>query len=63
MAITYKDIDLLTQKASIAGTEKLPVSATEYITPAQIAASAESMSAQEVTAAIESAWNAVFVTE
>lgn len=38
MAITYRDIDDLTQKSSVAGTEKLPVSATEYITPAQIAA-------------------------
>lgn len=33
---TYKDISLLTQKATIAGTEKLPVSDTEYITPSQI---------------------------
>lgn len=33
---TYKDINLLTQKATIAGTEKLPVSDTEYITPDQI---------------------------
>lgn len=37
MAITYKDINLLTQKGSVAGTEKLPVSDTQYITPAQIA--------------------------
>ena len=36
MAITYKDINLLTQKPSVAGTEKLPVSDTQYITPAQI---------------------------
>lgn len=36
MAVTYKDIDLLTQKANVAGTEKLPVSETEYITPEQI---------------------------
>ena len=34
---TYKDINLLTQKSSVAGTEKLPVSDTEYITPDQIA--------------------------
>ncbi len=39
MAIIYKDIDLLTQKSSVAGTEKLPVSDTQYITPSQIAAS------------------------
>ena len=39
MAIIYKDIDLLTQKSSVAGTEKLPVSDTQYITTAQIAAS------------------------
>lgn len=37
MAVTYKDIDLLTQKSAVAGTEKLPVSDTEYITPDQIA--------------------------
>lgn len=36
MAITHKDINLLTQKATIAGTEKLPVSDTEYITTGQI---------------------------
>lgn len=36
MAITYKDISQLTQKSAVAGTEKLPVSDTEYITPAQI---------------------------
>lgn len=33
----FKDIDELSQKATIAGTEKLPVSDTEYITPDQIA--------------------------
>ena len=38
MAIIYKDINLLTQKSAAAGTEKLPVSDTEYITPDQIAA-------------------------
>ena len=37
MSVTYKDIALYTQKASVAGTEKIPVSDTEYITPAQIA--------------------------
>ena len=37
MGVTYKDINLLTQKASVAGSEKLPVSDTEYITPSQIA--------------------------
>lgn len=36
MSVTYKDIDLLTQKSSVAGTEKLPVSDTEYISPDQI---------------------------
>lgn len=36
MAIIHKDINLLTQKQAVAGTEKLPVSATEYITPNQI---------------------------
>ncbi len=36
MAVTYKDIDLLSQKSTVAGTEKLPVSDTQYITPAQI---------------------------
>lgn len=38
---TYKDINLLTQKAAVAGTEKLPVSDTEYITPDGITADAE----------------------
>lgn len=33
---TYKDINLLTQKSAVVGTEKLPVSDTEYITPGQI---------------------------
>ena len=37
MAVTYKDIDQLTQKPSVAGTEKIPVSDTQYITPNQIA--------------------------
>ena len=37
MAVTYKDINDYTQKSSVAGTEKLPVSDTEYISPAQIA--------------------------
>lgn len=39
MAVTYKDIDDLSQKSTIAGTEKLPVSDTQYITPEQIATS------------------------
>lgn len=37
MAIVYKDIGQLTQKSSVAGTEKIEVSDTEYITPSQIA--------------------------
>ena len=37
-SVTYKDIETYSQKASVAGTEKIPVSATEYITPTQIAA-------------------------
>lgn len=36
MAVTYKDIGQLSQKSSVAGTEKLPVSDAEYITPSQI---------------------------
>lgn len=36
MAVTYKDIDLLTQKSAVVGTEKIPVSDTEYITVSQI---------------------------
>lgn len=39
MAIIYKDIDDLSQKSTVAGTEKLPVSDTQYITPEQIATS------------------------
>lgn len=38
MAVSYKDIGQLSQKSSVAGTEKIPVSDTEYITPAQIVA-------------------------
>lgn len=41
MAVTYKDIDQLQQKASPTGTEKLPVSEAEYITPNQIAGMVE----------------------
>jgi len=37
MAVTYKDIDQLTQKSNVSGTEKIPVSDTQYITPNQIA--------------------------
>lgn len=48
MAVTYKDISTLTQKASVAGTEKIPVSGTEYITPAQIAATVD-LSGKEST--------------
>lgn len=36
MAVTYKDIDTLSQKSSVAGTEKISVSDTQYITPSQI---------------------------
>lgn len=36
MAVTYKDIDSLSQKSIPEGTEKLPVSDTEYITVEQI---------------------------
>ena len=42
MAVSYKDIDLLSQKSPVAGTEKLPVSDTQYITPNQIASLASS---------------------
>lgn len=35
---SYKDINLLTPKASVAGTEKIPVSDTEYIDTEQIIA-------------------------
>lgn len=38
MAVTYKDINALSQKSSAVGTEKIPVSDTQYITIAQIAA-------------------------
>lgn len=37
MAVTFKDIDLLTQKSTPSGTEKIEVSDTQYITPNQIA--------------------------
>lgn len=42
---TYKDIDLLTQKSAVAGTEKLPVSDTEFITPGQIIGGVNSVNA------------------
>lgn len=41
MSVVYKDIDDLSQKSSVAGTEKIPVSDTEYITPSQIASDTE----------------------
>lgn len=34
---TYKDINLLTKKTTIAGTEKIPVSDTEFVSANQIA--------------------------
>lgn len=37
MSVTYKDIDQLSQKPSVAGAEKIPVSDTQYLTPDQIA--------------------------
>lgn len=37
MSVTYKDIDQLSQKSAVAGTEKIPVSDTNYLTPSQIA--------------------------
>lgn len=49
MAITYKDIDTLTQKSTVAGTEKIPVSETEYITPRQIAELRITVSSSEPT--------------
>lgn len=49
MALIGKDISLLTQKSSLAGTEKIVVSDTQYITPAQIAASAtQSLTTSEI---------------
>ena len=36
-SVNFKDISLLTQKSSVAGTEKIPVSDTEYLTASQIA--------------------------
>jgi len=36
MTVVFKDIDLLNQKSTLAGTEKISVSDTEYITPNQI---------------------------
>jgi hypothetical protein len=37
MAVTYKDIGDLTEKSSVAGTEKIVVSDSNYITPRQLA--------------------------
>lgn len=39
--ISFKDINKLSQKSSVAGTEKIPVSDTEYITTQQIVAGVE----------------------
>ena len=36
MSVTYKDIDQLSQKSTVVGTEKIPVSDTEYISSEQI---------------------------
>lgn len=36
MSVTYKDINNYSQKQAIDGTEKIPVSDTDYITPTQI---------------------------
>lgn len=41
MAIVYKDINAFVKKPSISGSEKLPVSDTEYITPEQIVSGVE----------------------
>lgn len=49
MAITHKDISLLTQKATIAGTEKIPVSDTEYVTTNQIASLAGTVTSVGMT--------------
>lgn len=46
---TYKDINLLTKKATMAGTEKIPVSDTEYITPDQIIGAEETLTPIEMT--------------
>ena len=37
MTVVYKDISQLSQKSSVAGTEKIEVSDTQYLTPDQIA--------------------------
>lgn len=50
MAVTYKDIDQLTAKASAVGTEKIVVSDTEYITPRQIVARATGLVASNTSA-------------
>ena len=38
MAVTYKDIDQLSNKSTLSGSEKIPVSDTQYVTTNQIAA-------------------------
>ena len=43
MPVTYKDIDDLVQRQQATGAEKVPVSATEYITAQQVADLAQSM--------------------
>ncbi|MBR3467094.1 MAG: hypothetical protein IKH15_07755 [Bacteroidales bacterium] len=49
MGVTYKDIDQLTQKPRVSGTEKIPVSDTQYITSNQIAGLKIHVSSSEPT--------------
>lgn len=69
MAVSYKDIDSLSKKTAVAGTEKIPVSDTEYITPEQISNGSLSLSGGTMTGAIAPAasqqnqnWAAAIVT-
>lgn len=52
MSVNYVDIGDLSQKSTVAGTEKLPVSDTEYITPSQITEDYLPLSGGTLTGAI-----------
>ena len=63
MAVTYKDISQLTQKSSVAGTEKLPVSDTQYITPSQITAGCVHTTGSETVAGTKTFSNDVEIDD
>lgn len=51
MGVSYKDIDTLGNKSNPTGTEKIPVSETQYITVSQIAGLKIHVSSSQPTSA------------